>query len=692
MPDAITPPSLTALLAPTSTAPLQASPDSAAFAALLAGAGEAVTAAPEPRLHDTDRRSSIAPGEAPPPDPAPFTVDPPPAAVAAKSERRQERAATGRNLPVERPMPPGAAPELAEASDVPAAPAHDTPRAATVGRPIVTRPTERPRAPAAATPSPEGSLAGPAPAIAPDEPNRSEMQVASPGSAGADPLVSLPPAPAPALAPIARIDTADDAAPFGDLASSPRASLPLAVTTPLTPAAVAEPGPAIAAEPAAMLAGSTEVEATDRSTRSPALDEALPSPGAVGSAPSDGESVTRPGDHGRLQPTPAPARSKLGAPTAPRVRSSIEGDQSLPEEVTVTPASSPTPAPIAGSIEPPAAPLPVPIAMPSPVVAPPAGAFAADQAPARDTPAPPATAAAMPVGPGGGASDAHATAQGNASNQSVTGTTIVTGSDPAIAPSARPGAEAMPVARAPDQAQAPTSLATLVSLPAGRGVAGSPVAPATVGTTGEASPRAATRSIHRAGAPRAAVPPAPADAPTPVRVDATDRLLRARPNTAFSAEPAPIDPAISAAPTQPSIETAAAPAIDTQHRDWRTQMLARIDSFTAADPAPGRETRITLSPDALGEVAVRLRETDRGIEVVLDAAPEARALLAEAAPRLTELAESRGLRLSLQQPGAGDGGTGDRPQPQQRHAPDTPTSNRRAARADADTPTDERIA
>lgn len=203
--------------------------------------------------------------------------------------------------------------------------------------------------------------------------------------------------------------------------------------------------------------------------------------------------------------------------------------------------------------------------------------------------------------------------------------------------------------------------------------------------------------------PRVAIRPNTSRAPRPIApgslpAQATDRLLRTRPNTAF-AEPLPAAQPLSAAtagaPLTPAATEAsptAAQPVDTQAREWRTQMLDRIERFAAAEPAPGRETRITLSPDALGEVAVRLRETDRGIEVVLDAAPEARALLAEAAPRLTELAESRGLRLTLQQPGSGDGG-GDRPQPQPRPQADTPLPNRRAApRSAADTPTDERIA
>lgn len=214
--------------------------------------------------------------------------------------------------------------------------------------------------------------------------------------------------------------------------------------------------------------------------------------------------------------------------------------------------------------------------------------------------------------------------------------------------------------------------------------------------------RARLPSVANAHMPAAGTASADRPIGRPISAEATDRLLRARPNTAFAPGPvtATADASLAAAqtvPTQPAAPAQAAasapPRIDTQAREWRTQMLDRIEHFAAATPAHGRETHIRLSPDALGEVAVRLKETDRGIEVVVDAAPEARALLAEAAPRLTELAESRGLRLTMSQPGAGEG-SGDRPQPQQpRQQADAPIPNRRAAhRGAADTPTDERIA
>ena len=266
------------------------------------------------------------------------------------------------------------------------------------------------------------------------------------------------------------------------------------------------------------------------------------------------------------------------------------------------------------------------------------------------------------------------------------------------APIAVPVPQAEQIHPAPPAAQpAPVALATSMATPSiTPALAPPPAMPAAVSKPA-AAPRGVSRTAALPDAPRIQRSAVPGALPS----QATDRLLRARPNTAFAEVATPPEPATAALPGTAAPLTTAAPAepsaasaqsIDTQTREWRVQMLDRIERFAAAEPVPGRETHIRLSPDALGEVAVRLKETDRGIEVVVDAAPEARALLTEAAPRLTELAESRGLRLTMGQPGAGEGG-GDRPPPQPRQQADAPIPNRRAAqRGAADTPTDERIA
>ncbi|UUL82258.1 flagellar hook-length control protein FliK [Sphingomonas qomolangmaensis] len=241
--------------------------------------------------------------------------------------------------------------------------------------------------------------------------------------------------------------------------------------------------------------------------------------------------------------------------------------------------------------------------------------------------------------------------------------------------------------------------------------------------------RAAARTIAESAATLAAAFPAPqpgavaapaigwrspvlrepidetASTPTPVDSVDTTQALRARINVAF-ADAAPtvppteapeldlraIDP-ISAATAPPIDRTAAidAPAVlapvATNDPAWTAAMIDRIE--TLRDTAGARETRIRLTPDALGAIEVTIRETTEGLQVQLTAdTPAARALLTEAAPRLTEMADARGLKL-----GQHDSGTGQ--QGQQGHQRASPEQQRaqpnRSAGGDA-TDTDERIA
>lgn len=225
-----------------------------------------------------------------------------------------------------------------------------------------------------------------------------------------------------------------------------------------------------------------------------------------------------------------------------------------------------------------------------------------------------------------------------------------------------------------------------------RTVAPAPTAtpPAPHAAPARAEPRVRTAAPRSIALTSPAIPAPPTAAPAA----ATDRLLRARPNTAFAAEPASA-PIFTDLAQPESLRHTASPTaptpIDTARTEWRATMIERIETVVA-EAGGARETRIALSPDKLGEVALRLVETDRGIEVALDAAlPEARALLAEAAPRLAEMAEARGLRLSMQ-PGGGEQPGGDRPPAPHRPQPEAPITNRRAASTAADTTTDQRIA
>lgn len=129
----------------------------------------------------------------------------------------------------------------------------------------------------------------------------------------------------------------------------------------------------------------------------------------------------------------------------------------------------------------------------------------------------------------------------------------------------------------------------------------------------------------------------------------------------------PSDPASNplAAPTgatevlRPHVVQAVAemqqPSIDTRRAEWMTQTIERIEALR--DSPNSRETSIRLSPDALGTVDVSIRHEGDRVHVRFSADnPQARALLAEAQPRLTEIAEARGLRLGQTSVDAGTAG------------------------------------
>ena len=133
------------------------------------------------------------------------------------------------------------------------------------------------------------------------------------------------------------------------------------------------------------------------------------------------------------------------------------------------------------------------------------------------------------------------------------------------------------------------------------------------------------------------------------------------------------------APTAP----AAQPALDTRQPQWMEGMIDRIQTLRESSGTTGNgETRIRLSPDALGDVEVAIRTGDDGklhVHFNSDNADAGR-LLAEAQPRLVQMAEARGLKLGGMQV---DVGTQQQSQQSQRHAQDqghaAPRAPRRAA-------------
>lgn len=120
---------------------------------------------------------------------------------------------------------------------------------------------------------------------------------------------------------------------------------------------------------------------------------------------------------------------------------------------------------------------------------------------------------------------------------------------------------------------------------------------------------------------------------------------------------APLAPTSSAGSAAQRLDLAprALPPIDMRREDWTRALIDRIGAVH--DVANARDTRITLVPDALGKIEVALRQDGDTVHVQFAAdAPATRALLADAQPRLAELAEARGLRLGDASVSAGSDG------------------------------------
>lgn len=143
----------------------------------------------------------------------------------------------------------------------------------------------------------------------------------------------------------------------------------------------------------------------------------------------------------------------------------------------------------------------------------------------------------------------------------------------------------------------------------------------------------------------------------------------------------------TAAAHSATIDTPATP-LDMARETWPTKMIERIEALR--DLADANDTSICLVPDKLGAIDVSLKQDGDTVQVQLNAhQPETRQLLAEAQPKLTEMAEAKGLRLSTQ---TGDGSANGQ-QPQQQRAAITTTNHRRtAAEPSLATADDERIA
>ncbi|WBH15673.1 flagellar hook-length control protein FliK [Sphingomonas radiodurans] len=156
-----------------------------------------------------------------------------------------------------------------------------------------------------------------------------------------------------------------------------------------------------------------------------------------------------------------------------------------------------------------------------------------------------------------------------------------------------------------------------------------------------------------------------------------------------TSDPTPglLTPIVDLATRPITIDTPRHAPLDMARETWPTKMIERIELLR--DAVDAVDTSIRLMPDKLGAIDVSLRRDGDGVQVQFTAqAAETRQLLAEAQPKLAELAEAKGLRLSMH---SGDGG--GQPHQQQRAAASAPSIiASRASSADEDATADERVA
>jgi Meckel syndrome type 1 protein len=234
------------------------------------------------------------------------------------------------------------------------------------------------------------------------------------------------------------------------------------------------------------------------------------------------------------------------------------------------------------------------------------------------------------------------------------------------------------------------------------------------------APRAAVRDGERRQLAPAGVTAADSRAPTLAPVTAAnadapshdEQPLPVRPlafEVAVQQAAAPA-PTVALRPAEPMAQSPAT-GIDLTHAAGLHRMIDHIEALRDAAPVDlaAASTRIRLVPDALGPVDVAVRREGDSVQVHFTATEAAtRQLIADAQPRLAELAEARGVRIeratvdsgaagqpSMQfsQQSQGNGHAQGHAQPQ-RHPTANPASLFRARtdRAAEAAPTEQRIA
>lgn len=438
----------------------------------------------------------------------------------------------------------------------------------------------------------------------------------------------------------------------------------LALTTPKSGIPVAAPGapPSASAFPAllAPVAGAVD-DAADPRQKDAAPGKDLP----------DGDSE----DHAEdlawiapalvpilVAPTAPPTPAKADAATLPVTAPASRPQMQLPVIAGQEPAvpAQATDSSVVTATQPEVtADRPTPVGTPQPELAPPSGGTVANAAstqppipaldPAQTAQSSPVTVPATPDSPPAPADAAQASlvAQAMKVASAMPDKVAAMQASPTAKPESQPGASAVPLAIA---APAPAEPQAARIAPAAQVFAA-------------AIQRAAVEDRPATGQPMLAAPPA-----------GTDNTLHAVAATADSRHA----------------------ALDMKQDNWPQQMIQRIDALR--DAANANDASIRLIPDALGKIDVTLKREGDGVSVRLDAhQPVTRQILADAQPRLTELAEARGIKLSATTGGSADtaGQTLSQQQQQQRahQSAATPAAPPRAtAEADDTVAADGRIA
>jgi Meckel syndrome type 1 protein len=476
---------------------------------------------------------------------------------------------------------------------------------------------------------------------------------------------------------------------FADVAGAVSAT---AVSAPVmavqAPASLGEQ--AVAAPPLAATAGMTlmALGSNDRQSDAgagspvPPLmddDEAAPvptvQPPAIALAAAVAKTVTAPKMATPLPSRSSPPRARLLASPAPDpaagpVPQATDSSASLPSHPDDE-ASGNEPDDQPAVQPPPSAAAPGPVAIPDPqpmlLVEPVASAPAGPEAPVADHARPPALPPSPPSGIAASAPQASAAAATRtAAAPQQPGPVPATMSDVLAAADAPPAASPLPPPADPDvmgKVDTPRAMSVSAAPPLGeaqpRAAIAAPATPSRFAST--RTPLTALPAQPAADTRPALSPPAPAAQAFAAAIEAADRQDRqaargaADPATAVATaiqETAPVAAAAGAGGDQPSL--------DMRQQGWPAAMVDHIERLR--DAADATSTRIRVVPDALGSIDVTVRRHDDGAVQLSLAAdrPATQALIADARPELTRLADERGTRveISLAAPGASGGAAG----------------------------------